>query len=90
MLSAGWPVGMGQRQNPFLQIPLHEMYHTGSYGIDSGLGMTVEKWEAMFGTQIDLLDWVESQLSYCEAAPLLQLAWDWEAENRGNSHGDSA
>jgi len=28
--------GMAQKNNPFLQIPLHADFHTGNCGIDSG------------------------------------------------------
>jgi hypothetical protein len=58
----GWHVGMGQKQNPFLQIPLNEKYHTGLMGIDSGYG--VVSWEAVFGTQVEHLEWVNEQLEY--------------------------
>jgi hypothetical protein len=62
MLNVGWPVGMGQRQNPYLQIPLHEKYHTGSFGIDAGVGVT--SWESQLGTQVALLDETEELLGY--------------------------
>ena len=57
-----WHVGMGQKQNPFLQIPLHHHYHTGNMGIDSGVGVVT--WEQTFGTQMEHLEWVNEQLEY--------------------------
>jgi hypothetical protein len=76
---AGWHVGMGQKQNPFLQIPLHARYHVGQDGIDSGVG--VETWESRYGGQAEHLDWVSAQLGYS--------VWDqaraWEEEHRGKS-----
>lgn len=62
MLNVGWHVGMGQRQNPYLQIPLHERYHTGRFGIDAGVG--VQTWEGQLGTQVALLDETEDLLGY--------------------------
>ena len=55
-------VGMGQKANPFLQIPLKAEYHTGNFRIDSGYG--VVSWEAVFGTQMEHLDRVNAQLPY--------------------------
>lgn len=54
--------GMGERSNPFFQIPIHEQYHVGEYGIDAGLG--VDEWEMLFGTQLSFLHTVDAQLSY--------------------------
>lgn len=62
MKDVAWHVGMGQRQNPFLQIPLHVKYHVGDCGIDSGMG--VQTWEAAFGTQVDHLHSMTEQLGY--------------------------
>ena len=62
MKDAGWHVGMGQKQNPFLQIPLKDVYHVGDLGIDYGYG--VETWEEMFGTQLEHLETVNKQLPY--------------------------
>lgn len=81
MAQLGWPVGMGQRQNPFLQIPLNAAYHTGDFGIDSGMGMWVDRWEETFGTQLSHLAWVEEQLGY----DVMELAEEWEREHRGKS-----
>jgi hypothetical protein len=75
----GWGVGIGQKQNPFLQIPLHSHYHVGPWGIDSGVG--VEAWESMFGTQVQMLQWVNERLSY----DLWDQALWWHAENRTNT-----
>jgi len=77
----GFPVGMGQRQNPFLQIPLHADYHTGDFGIDSGMGMWVDRWEDTFGTQLSHLAWVEQRLGY----NLAELADEWERRHRAKS-----
>ena len=71
MKDAGWHVGMAQKQNPFLQIPLHQLYHTGDLGIDYGYG--VESWEDAFGKQMDHLEWVNGQLPY----DIWELAKAW-------------
>lgn len=76
---AGWHVGMGQKQNPFLQIPLKAEYHTGDMGIDYGYG--VETWEEHFGTQMEHLQWVNEQLGY----DIFKEAERWEKENRHRS-----
>lgn len=72
----GWHVGIGQKQNPFLQIPLQAKYHVGDCGIDSGIG--VETWEKRFGTQQEHLTWVNDQLPY----NLFAQAVQWEERNR--------
>lgn len=54
--------GMGQRANPFFQIPLHPQYHTGSFGIDGAMG--VARWEELFGSQRSFLDEVNGFLTY--------------------------
>jgi hypothetical protein len=77
--SSGWHVGMGQKQNPFLQIPLHAMYHIGDWGIDSGVG--VESWEKTWGRQWDHLIWVNNQLGY----NIFAEAVKWEETNRRKS-----
>ena len=79
MKFASWHVGMGQKQNPFLQIPLNDKYHVGELGIDSGYG--VESWEKDFGTQMEHLTWVNDQLPY----NLFAEAVRWEERNRPNS-----
>lgn len=79
MKDAGWHVGMGQKQNPWLQIPLHWDYHVGRWGIDSGYG--VVSWERDFGTQMDHLQWLNDQLPY----DIFDLAREWEASHRGNT-----
>lgn len=75
----GWHVGIAQKQNPFLQIPLMDEYHTGNCGIDSGYG--VNSWEKDFGTQVEHLQWVNDQLPY----DIFMLAERWEQENRQNT-----
>ncbi len=72
----GWHVGMGQRQNPFLQIPIHERFHTGNFGIDSGYG--VLSWEKDFGTQWSYLAELDRILPY---DLLIQATW-WEEKHR--------
>ena len=57
-----WHVGVAQKQNPWLQIPLDVRYHTGNFGIDSHIGVVT--WESTFGTQIEHLRWVDDQLGY--------------------------
>lgn len=79
MLEAGWPVGMGQRQNPFLQIPLHADYHIGQFGIDHGIG--VKSWENWFGRQWDHLIKVNNQLPYNIFAEAVR----WEEKHRAKS-----
>jgi len=79
MKFADWHVGMGQKQNPFLQIPINAKYHTGDLGIDSGYG--VESWERDFGTQMEMLAWVNDQLGYNIFAEAVR----WEQENRSRS-----
>lgn len=79
MKDHGWHVGTGQKQNPFLQIPLKDVYHVGDLGIDYGYG--VERWEKDFGTQWEHLEWVNDQLDY----DIFQLAREWEEKNRHRS-----
>jgi len=67
--------GMGEKNNPFLQIPLMAEYHVGVRGIDGSLG--VETWEALFGTQVELLQEVNEQLEY----DLWEQARMWSREN---------
>lgn len=57
-----WPnPGMGQRQSPALQIPLHAKYHVGNFGIDV---IGVMEWEIKFGTQVGFIDLVGLWLGY--------------------------
>lgn len=67
--------GMGERNNPFLQIPLFIDYHVGPRGIDGSLG--VDTWEAMYGHQLDFLAEVNMQLPYS----LWEQAKLWSKEN---------
>lgn len=76
MKEMGWHVGVGQKQNPFLQIPLQDKYHIGDCGIDSGYG--VESWEADFGRQWDHLLWVNDQLGH----NIFAEAVKWEEQYR--------
>lgn len=57
-----WHVGVAQKQNPWLQIPLDVRYHVGNFGIDSGVGVLT--WEGTFGTQMEHLEWVNDQVDY--------------------------
>lgn len=84
LIDNGWAVGMGQRQNPFLQIPLHAKYHVGQYGIDYGYG--VLSWERDFGTQWEHLEWVNSQLDY----DIFEEAHRWEDEHRSKTQRSTA
>jgi hypothetical protein len=79
MKQLGWHVGVGQKQNPFLQIPLKAEYHVGDMGIDSGMG--VETWEERFGTQWDHLTWVNDQLGH----NIFAEAVKWEEKHRKKS-----
>lgn len=81
MKSAGWHVGMAQRQVPWLQIPLHAEYHVGSCGIDYGVGVLT--WEARYGEQVAMLDWVDTQLGY--PISIWELAKRWRDMNRSKS-----
>ncbi len=67
--------GMGERNNPFLQIPLMLEYHTGTKGIDGSMG--VEAWEKIFENQLDLLIQVNDQLEY----DIWEQAKLWSNEN---------
>jgi len=46
--------GKGQKPSDWLVIPLHFDFHTGEYGIDSGMGVIT--WEKRFGSQVSFLD----------------------------------
>ena len=49
--------GKSQKPSDWLVIPIHERYHTGQFGIDSGgpyYGV-VESWESEFGSQVGML-----------------------------------
>jgi len=67
--------GMGERNNPFFQIPLMLDYHTGTRGVDGSLG--VEVWESIFEKQVDLLNQVNDQLDY----DIWEQAKLWSNEN---------
>lgn len=79
MAESGWAVGMAQKQNPFLQIPLNAHYHVGDMGIDYGVGVLT--WEKWYGSQMELLEQVNKQLPY----NLWEEARSWEKEHRGKS-----
>lgn len=72
--------GMGERSNPFYQIPLWAKYHVGEFGIDTGMGeiKSVEQWEERFGTQMDHLKEINDALDY----DIWFQAGMWWAENR--------
>lgn len=67
--------GMGERNNPFLQIPILLDYHTGTRGIDGSMG--VETWESIFEPQVNLLNQVNDQLEY----DIWEQAKLWSSEN---------
>jgi hypothetical protein len=72
--------GMGERSNPFYQIPLWAKYHVGEFGIDTGMGeiKSVEQWEKRFGTQVQHLEEVNEALDY----DIWGQAGMWWYENR--------
>jgi len=60
---AGYHTGTASRGvGEALVIPLKDDYHTGDFGVDSGLGVLT--WELYFGTQMDHLRYVGEQLGY--------------------------
>ncbi|HSV90882.1 MAG TPA: hypothetical protein VLH80_07265 [Nitrospiraceae bacterium] len=65
--------GIGQKQNPALQIPLHLEYHVGSEGIDCRINGGVKSWEARHGAQVEHLSSTSRLLKYS----LWFLAWQW-------------
>lgn len=67
--------GMGEKNNPFFQIPIILEYHTGIRGIDGSLG--VDSWEALYDNQVNLLDEVNDLLEY----DLWEQAKLWSKEN---------
>lgn len=67
--------GMGERNNPFFQIPILLKYHTGQQGIDGSMG--VKTWEKIFGSQVGFLHEVNGQLDY----DLWEQATLWSKEN---------
>lgn len=69
--------GTSQKTNPFYQIPIIMKYHTGEYGIDTGLG--VDQWEENFGEQLAFLEEVNGLLSY----NIFFQAGIWWAAERG-------
>lgn len=58
--------GGAQRQNEWLKIPLAWEFHTGHYGIDTGMGpyKSAREWEQDWGRQLDHLADVSLQLGY--------------------------
>ena len=54
--------GGGQKVSDWLVIPLHADFHTGQYGVDTGIGVVT--WESMFGRQVDHLATVCAYLGY--------------------------
>ena len=70
----GWHVGMGQRQNEALVIPLALEYHSfGPCAIDGGMGVLT--WEKTFGEQAKFIDEVSEALGYS----LWELAETWRS-----------
>lgn len=71
--------GVAQRSCPYLQIPLHADYHTGTFGIDAGTGTFkgVREWECAFGKQIDMLNEVSGLVGY----NVIQSARIWIQQN---------
>jgi hypothetical protein len=54
MKDVGVHRGKGQKVSDWLVIPLDMTFHTGEYGIDSGMGVLT--WEQRFGSQVEHLD----------------------------------
>ncbi len=77
--------GMGERNNPFFQIPLLLKYHTGPFGIDGSMG--VIRWESVFGSQVGFLKEVNGHLDYdlWEQAKLWSKK-NWRSATRVQSH----
>jgi len=67
--------GMGERNNPFFQIPMLLKYHTGQQGIDGSMG--VKTWEKTFGSQVGFLHEINGQLEY----DLWEQATLWSNKN---------
>lgn len=67
----GFHVGMAQKQNEALVIPLAASLHVGDQGIDYGAG--VESWEMLYGTQAGFIDKVSERVGY----DLWELARMW-------------
>ena len=78
MKDGHWHVGMGQKQNPFLIIPLHADYHVGDHGIDYGIG--VKDWEYQYGTQAEHLLRLDSVLqnTFDYSMSIIELAYSWQ------------
>lgn len=70
--------GWAQRNNPFLQIPLHAKYHVGDFGVDV---IGVETWEDHFGSQVEHLEEINGMLNY----DLWRQATLWAQSNRGST-----
>lgn len=84
MREEGWHVGIGQRQNPFLCIPLCAQLHVGDQGIDGGTGVLT--WERMYGRQMNHL----RALNICFDYDLFEQANSWEERVRWKSKRSSA
>ncbi len=62
MKEYGFHRAMGKKPSDWLVIALPEDLHTGSQGIDSGMGVIT--WEAKYGGQHQALEWVCEQLGF--------------------------
>ncbi|MCF6327569.1 MAG: hypothetical protein L3J21_09805 [Devosiaceae bacterium] len=60
MKDVGVHRGKGQKVSDWLIIPLDWDLHTGSLGIDSGMGVLT--WEKRFGKQVHFIDMVSIAL----------------------------
>lgn len=65
--------GVGQKQNPALQIPLHAELHVGRHRIDGALNGGVQSWEVSHGSQVEHLSSTSRLLQYS----VWTLAWQW-------------
>lgn len=48
--------GGGSKQLDALQIPIHETWHVGQYGVDTQINGGVLSWENRWGRQVDHLN----------------------------------
>ncbi len=71
--------GVSQKPSDWLVIPIHERYHTGKFGIDSGHPYygDAEMWEREFGSQVGMLTRVCDHVGYdvFELAGLKDSPW---------------
>lgn len=69
-------IGISQKQNDALQIPLHADWHVGKHRIDGSLGYSIDDWEERWEPQTELIWRVGVTLGY----NLWALAWEWSSQ----------